>query len=70
MICVVVAYLAIEKEWVTRDEKRYYWINFIGAILLTLSFIIHFDLGGFLIEMFWIGISIAGIIRINRDKRD
>ncbi len=69
MICVVYAYLAIEKGWVNRSDVRYYWINLSGAILLTLSLLVHFNLGSFLIELFWISISISGMIRIKKDAK-
>ena len=68
MICVVSAYLAIEKGWVNRNDSRYYLFNLLGAALLTLSLLVHFNLGSFLIEMFWIGISIAGLLRIRKEK--
>ncbi len=67
MICVVYAYLAIEKGWVNRSDVRYYWINLSGAILLTLSLLVHFNLGSIFIELFWISISISGLIRIKKD---
>ena len=69
MICVVLAYLAIEKNWVDRSNPRFYWINLLGSVLLTLSLIIHFNLGSFLIEVFWFGISISGLMRIRREKQ-
>ena len=70
MICVVYAYLSIEKGWLDRDQKRYYFINLFGATLLTISLIFKFNLGSFLIEMFWILISIEGLLRINRESRN
>jgi hypothetical protein len=70
MICVVSAYLAIEKGWVGRSDSRYYIVNLVGAILLTISLVVHFNLGSILIEFFWIGISIAGLLRIRKEKRD
>jgi len=70
MICVVYAYLAIEKGWLDRDQKRYYFINLFGATLLTISLIFKFNLGSFLIEMFWIQISVEGLLRINRESRN
>jgi MFS family permease len=68
MICVVYAYLAIEKGWVDRNQRRYYMINLVGAVLLTISLLFNFNLGSFLIEMFWIWISIAGLIRIKKEN--
>lgn len=69
MICVVLAYLAIEKNWVDRSDVRFYWINLVGATLLTLSLIVHFNLGSFMIEVFWFAISISGLVRISKEKK-
>lgn len=69
MICVVSAYLAIEKGWVDRSRPLYYAINLTGAVLLTISLLIHFNLGSLFIELFWIGISISGLMRIRREKK-
>jgi len=70
MIFIVSAYLSIEKGWLHLTNFRYYLINLTGAILLTISLIIHFNLGGFLIEMFWIWISVSGLIKIHRSKKN
>lgn len=69
MMCVVYAYLAIEKGWVDRNQRRFYLINLIGAILLTISLLFNFNLGSFMIEVFWIWISVAGLIRIKKEKQ-
>ncbi len=69
MICVVYAYLAIEKGWVNRSSSRYYVINLSGAILLTLSLMVHFNLGSIFIELFWIWISVSGLLRIRKENK-
>lgn len=70
MMCVVYAYLAIEKGWVDRNQRRFYLINLMGAILLTISLLFNFNLGSFMIEMFWIWISVAGLVRIKKEKQE
>jgi predicted membrane protein len=62
MACVVLAYLFVERDWLDSKDVKFYVINLIGAILLLLSLLIHFNLGSFVIEIFWITISIMGII--------
>jgi predicted membrane protein len=69
MLCIIVTYYAIEKGKYTRDSLSYYVINLIGAILLTISLIISFNLGSFIIEMFWIVISVEGIVRVLKQRR-
>ena len=68
MACVVYAYLALEQGWLERDNLMLYYVNFIGAVLLLLSLLVHFNLGSIIIEFFWIGISVLGMRRIKRSK--
>lgn len=68
MICVVYAYLAIEKGWVDRNQRRYYIINLAGAAFLTISLVFNFNLGSFMIEIFWTWISLAGLMRIKKEN--
>ena len=62
MACVVFAYFAVERDWLDNKNVRFYVINLVGAILLLMSLLINFNLGSFVIEIFWIAISVMGII--------
>ena len=66
MACIVLAYYLIETGGMNRDDIKYYWLNLSGACLLVLSLLINFNLGSFVIEIFWIAISILGMIRLNK----
>ena len=68
MTCVVFAYLAVERDWLDNKNVNFYIINLIGAILLLISLLINFNLGSFVIEIFWITISIMGIINYYKVK--
>ncbi len=35
--------------------------NLIGALLLTLSLMVHFNLASLLLEIVWIGIALGGL---------
>jgi len=63
MACVVYAYFLIQSAKVTKDDNIYQWLNLIGAILLIISLLVHFNLGSFMIEVFWIGITLYGMIQ-------
>jgi drug/metabolite transporter (DMT)-like permease len=67
MACVVLAYFAIERGWLDNKDLKLYLINLVGATLLLISLLIHFNLGSFIIEIFWLAISISGIL--NHFKR-
>lgn len=63
MVCVVSAYFMItEKRW-SPDARTYHWVNLVGAVLLLVSLLVHFNLGSFIIEVFWIGIALRGILK-------
>ena len=62
MVCVVFAYLAVERDWLNNKDVKFYVINLTGGILLLISLLINFNLGSFVIEIFWITISMMGII--------
>ena len=62
MACVVLAYFAVERDWLDNKDVKFYVINLIGGILLLISLLINFNLGSFVIEIFWIIISMMGIV--------
>ena len=42
--------------------------NLIGALLLTLSLMVHFNLASLLLEIVWIIIAIGGLVKAYRDQ--
>ena len=68
MAMVVYAYLALERGWLGQKDKRLYMINLVGSVLLLLSLLIHFNLGSIIIEIFWISISLSGMIKAWRKE--
>ncbi len=61
MSFVVFAYLLLQMNKYTIESLQYQLLNLTGAILLLISLFVHFNLGSFVIEVFWIGITIYGI---------
>jgi predicted membrane protein len=71
MIFIVVAYLLLQTNKYTISSMPYQLLNLLGAILLLISLFVHFNLGSFIIEVFWIIITIYGIIiNIKRKKKE
>ncbi|QKG29547.1 CBU_0592 family membrane protein [Campylobacter sp. RM16187] len=70
MICIVLAYFLLQIGKMTSADLSYQLINLAGAILLIISLFVHFNLGSFLIEVFWIFITLYGIFKIYKDKRE
>ncbi len=68
MLFIVYAYFLLQTRKVQHSSLKFQIFNLIGAILLIISLLVHFNLGSFLIEIFWIIITIYGIIK-NRVKK-
>jgi predicted membrane protein len=68
MVFVVVAYFLLQVDKLQRDSLSYQLYNLIGAILLLISLFVHFNLGSFIIEVFWIMITLYGIYKILKKK--
>jgi predicted membrane protein len=63
MIFIVWAYFLLQTGKYSIDSLYYQLLNLIGAILLIISLFVHFNLGSFLIEVFWIGITLYGMYK-------
>ena len=71
MIFIVIAYLFLQTNKYSINSLQYQLLNLIGAILLLISLFVHFNLGSFIIEIFWIIITIYGIIiNIKKKKKE
>ena len=71
MIFIVIAYLFLQTNKYSINSLQYQLLNLIGAILLLISLFVLFNLGSFIIEIFWIIITIYGIIiNIKRKKKE
>ncbi|MEH6791541.1 CBU_0592 family membrane protein [Parasphingorhabdus sp.] len=44
--------------------------NLLGALLLTLSLLVHFNLASLLLEIVWIIIAVGGLIKAWRNRAD
>ena len=69
MAFVVIAYLLLQVNKYTIKSLQYQLLNLVGAILLLISLFVHFNLGSFIIEVFWIIITIYGIFVNIKDKK-
>lgn len=71
MLFVVGAYFLLQIDKLDKHSLNYQLLNLVGAILLLISLLVHFNLGSFIIEVFWIGItlySLNKIIKKNKTK--
>jgi hypothetical protein len=65
---LMVAYLLLQVNKLQSNGLAYSLLNAIGALLIVFSLLVNFNLAAFLIEVFWVLISLIGIIRYLRPK--
>jgi len=69
MVFIVWAYFILQMGNHGIDSLYYQLLNLIGAILLLISLLVHFNLGSFLIEVFWIIITLYGMLKLYKKRK-
>ena len=70
MLFIVWAYFLLQLEKQTVTSYTYQILNLTGAILLLISLFVHFNLGSFTIEVFWIIITLFGMYKNLKGKKN
>ncbi len=65
-IILILAYMLLQAEKLKSNDWTYLYMNLFAAIFITFSLIFHFNLASFIIEIFWISISIYGLWKKKR----
>ena len=68
MMFIVYAYFLLQNGTYDTHSLKFQLINLIGAILLLISLFVHFNLGSFIIEVFWIIITLYGMYKNYKKK--
>lgn len=68
-VIVIVAYFATQVGWFGANDPRFAWANLIGAALIIVSLLMDFNLAAFIMEIFWILISVFGLARYYYSRR-
>jgi len=68
-IIVIVAYFATQAGSLRANDPRFAWANIVGAGLILASLFAAWNLPAFIMEVFWILISIYGLARHYGKKR-
>ena len=63
VILLVITYLLLQVNKLQSAGLLYSLLNAIGASLIILSLLVNFNLSAFLMEAFWVLISLIGIFR-------
>lgn len=68
VLTIVAAYLALQMGWVAGRSLRYSAANAVGALLVLVSLAVDFNLSAFVVEAFWLAISLLGVGRWLRQR--
>ena len=60
---MVIGYLLLQAEKLRSTDLSYSLMNGAGALLVVISLFYRFNLSAFLVEVFWLLISVYGLIR-------
>jgi len=60
---LIVTYLLLQLEKLDARRPAYSALNAAGAGLIALSLVFNFNLSAFIIEIFWVAISLFGLYR-------
>ncbi len=68
-LVVIVAYFATQKGWLSATDWKYPFVNLIGCVLIMISLSAAWNLSAFVVEVFWVAISLYGLLRHFRARR-
>ena len=63
VLLMVVAYLLLQLEKLSGSALSYLLLNAVGAVLVMISLMFRFNLSAFLMEGFWLLISLYGLAK-------
>jgi len=69
VVIMIVAYLLLQLDRLDNNALAYSLLNAFGAGLVILSLSVNFNLSAFVMEVFWVLISLIGIYRYVRRTR-
>lgn len=67
---IIVAYFLLQTGRLRSEQLAYSVMNGIGAVLILISLCYTFNFPSFVVEFFWLLISLYGIARSLRRKHD
>jgi len=68
VVVLMIAYLMLQLNKLSSSGLAYSLLNAIGAALIVVSLLVNFNLSAFIMEVFWVLISLVGIYRYFRLK--
>ncbi len=69
MAFIVYSYFLLQTKKTNLSSLYYQLLNLFGAILLLISLCVHFNLGSFIIEVFWIIITLYAMYKNKKERK-
>ena len=63
VLLIIVAYLLLQLDKLPSSSPSYSLLNAAGALLIIASLIFQFNLSAFIVEVFWLLISLLGLTK-------
>lgn len=60
---IVITYVLLQTERLRSDSLYYSLLNAVGAVLILVSLYFEFNFPSFVVEFFWLLISLFGIVK-------
>ncbi|MGE5212568.1 MAG: CBU_0592 family membrane protein [Nitrospirota bacterium] len=70
VLLIIIAYLLLQLDKLPSSSPSYSLLNAAGALLIIVSLIFKFNLSAFVVEALWLLISLFGLTKALRSKRD
>ncbi len=65
---IIITYLLLQIERLSSTGVLYSTLNALGAFFVIISLMYEFNISAFIVEVFWVLISVFGIVRSIRSK--
>jgi hypothetical protein len=73
VLLLMAAYLLLQLNRLSSNSLKYSLLNLVGASLIIISLSANFNFSAFVIEVFWVLISLIGVLRYfhfqNRERQ-
>ena len=68
VILIVVSYFLLQINKISSNDLKFSLMNFFGSLLIIVSLFYNWNLPSFIIEMFWMAISVIGIVKYFKNQ--
>ncbi|KAA3614114.1 MAG: hypothetical protein D8M58_18135 [Calditrichaeota bacterium] len=69
VLLIISTYLLLQLGKIKSSSLSYSGLNALGAAFIIISLLLRFNLSAFIVELFWLIISLFGIIRYFKSKQ-